>query len=214
MRTNEEKKKNIPEQKKGNQLDTTNTVSAETLDQARVIFDMAVDRLLDVNCWDEICGPLSAKFWLTDAHGNEIDRPAQQGDHFKINIPAPGSSSGEGFDWVRIEIIDDKRNPIAESESVTVRVRPTSSPLTSDDDTAHFFKEDATSSFVVERKGKVVSAEVHGRNEVPNATSEKPLDKVRNVVVGIGAIAGFSAPQWKSLVKGLLDTSKETKSSR
>jgi hypothetical protein len=54
-----------------------------------------------------------------------------------------------------------------------------------------------------------VTAEVHGRNEVPNTETDKTVDKVRNAVVGLGAITAFSAPQWKSLVKGLLDVKED-----
>jgi hypothetical protein len=170
---------------------------------------MAANRLLDVNVWDQICGPLSAKFRLTDPSGNKITGPAKPGDHFMINIPGPGPSAGEGYDWVEVEALDDKRNPSGNDESIAIRVRPTASPLNRDSDTAHFFSEDATSSFRVVREGTKVRAEVHGRNEVPNTDVDKTVDKVRNAVVGTGAAAGMSSPQWNSLVNGLLDPSKD-----
>jgi hypothetical protein len=207
MKRDEEKKKGIPAQHTGKKLDTEHTVEAPTPEAAKELFQLAANRLLDVNCWDKLCGPLSATFRLTDARGNEISRPAQPGDHFKIDVPGPGPVSGEGYDWVRIEALDDKRSSSPDYERVTVRVRPAESPLNPDTDTAHFFREDATSSFVVERKGNRVTAAVHGRNEVPNTTVDKTVDKMRNAVVGVGALAGFSEPQWNSLVKGLLDTS-------
>jgi hypothetical protein len=94
-------------------------------------------------------------------------------------------------------------------ESVTLRVRPSPDPENQDTNTAHFFKDYATSSFRVQRKGNQVTASVHGRNEVPNTETEKALDKIRNAFVGATAVAGMSTPQWKGLVKGLLDTSSE-----
>ena len=71
-----------------------------------------------------------------------------------------------------------------------------------------FFKEDATSTFIVERDGNNLRAAVHGRNELPNTKADKPLDKARNAIVGLGAMLGLSNPQWKSLVKGILDFKK------
>lgn len=207
MKTKEEKEKGIPEQKKGNQLDVRHASAASSLQEAQAVFSMAANRLLDVNHWDKLCGPLSATFRLTDQHGKEIAGPAHPGDHFKINLPGPGPAAGDGYDWVQVEALDDKRNPSAYEESVTLRVRPSSSPTGDTADTAHFFKDEATSSFRVQRKGNVVTAEVHGRNEVPNTSTDKPVDKMRNAVVGLGAITAFSAPQWKKLVKGLLDPS-------
>jgi hypothetical protein len=56
----------------------------------------------------------------------------------------------------------------------------------------------------VQRTGKVVSAEVHGRNEKPNTDANAVIDKARNTMVATGAIVGFSSTQWKSLVNGLL----------
>jgi hypothetical protein len=209
MKRKEEIEKGIPKQQKGNQLDTEYRVEANSADQASQLFQKAAGRLLDVNRWDKLSGPLSATFRLTDHEGKEISRPPHSGDYFKINIPAPGPSSGEGYDWVRIEAVEDKRDASADHESITMRVRPAPSPENNDTSTAHFFKDDATSSFVVERRGNMVTAEVHGRNEVPNTTAEKAVDKMRNALVGLGAIAGFSAPQWKSLVKGLVEGEEE-----
>lgn len=202
---NNENEKLIPDQQVGRKLDTDNQIIAPTQEEAQLLFQKAVDRLMDVNRWDKICGPVSATFKLTDAEGKEISRLPQMGDHFKIDIPGPGPAAGEGFDWVRIEALEDRRNPSAEEESVTMRVRPSTSPENSLTDTAHFFDEKATSSFRVIRERNVVRAEVHGRNEVPNTHVEKTTDKVRNAVVGTGAVSGMSNPQWNSLVKGLLD---------
>ncbi|MBC8052817.1 MAG: hypothetical protein H7Y13_07110 [Sphingobacteriaceae bacterium] len=69
---------------------------------------------------------------------------------------------------------------------------------------AHFFKDDASSTFLVQRNGLTVKAEVHGRNEQANTNTEKFIDKARNILVAAGAMLGFSDFQWKSLVKGLI----------
>ncbi len=133
-----------------------------------------------------------------------MSRNAQVGDHFKINIPGPGTNTGEGYDWVTIEAIEDDTNAEAETESVLVRVRPAENPTNEKKDVAHFFTDDASSSFTVHRQGNKVTAGVHGRNEVPNTGAESLLDKARNAAVAVGAIIGLSTPQWKSLSKGLL----------
>jgi hypothetical protein len=203
-----ENEKIIPDQRVGKQLDTDYEYRAGSDEEARAVFEKTVANLLDVNSWDKLCGPLSAKFQLTDARGDEVKRQPQTGDHFKIDVPGPGPSSGDGYDWVQVEALEDRRNPSADQESVTIRVRPATSPLNDQRDTAHFFHDEATSSFRVQRIGNLVKAEVHGRNEVPNTDAEKVKDKVRNAVVGSGAVAGLSAPQWKSLVKGLIEHSK------
>ncbi len=57
----------------------------------------------------------------------------------------------------------------------------------------------------MKRVNTVVSAEVHGRNEMLNTEANNLLDKNRNALAGAAAIAGVSKFQWKSLTKGLID---------
>jgi hypothetical protein len=198
----------VPHSHEGSSLDTDFEVRATDESEAKKLFALAAHRLLDVNSWDKICGPMSAVFKLTDRNGVGIDGLAKPGDHFQIDVPGPGPAAGDGFDWVKIEAMDDQRNPSAPEESVTLRVRPSPSPRNESSDTAHFFSNAATSSFRIVRQGSVVRAEVHGRNETPNTEADNPIDKVRNALVGTGARAGLSKPQWNSLVKGLLSTSR------
>jgi hypothetical protein len=194
----------VPKNEKGNKTDTVETVEAGTLKEAIALFEKAKQRLFDVNHWGRYAGKASADFSITDSDGNKITRKPQAGDYFQIDLPGPGTKTGEGYDWVRIEAVEDNTDHNAATENAAIKVRPCSNPKNQKQDTAHFFEEDATSSFIVERNGNKVSAEVHGRNEVPNTKADKPLDKVRNAVVGLGAITGVSKLQWKNLIKGLV----------
>ena len=94
------------------------------------------------------------------------------------------------------------------SSSLTQKVKPASNPTNADSETAHFFKDEASSTFLVKRDFKTIAAEVHGRNEKPN-TDASIKDSIRNVLVALGAMLGFSTVQWKSLVKGLVKTEEE-----
>ncbi len=145
-------------------------------------------------------------FYTYQCRRCKIERDAQTGDYFKIDIPGPGTKTGEGYDWVRIEAIEDYSNASAENESFGMRVRPAPNPHKNagDKEAAHFFKDEATSNFLIEQKGTMVSAAVYGRNEKLNLTTEKLSDKVRNAVVGTTAVMGLSIIQWKKLVKGLI----------
>jgi hypothetical protein len=196
----------VPTQQEGTKKDIEHVVRTEDVNDAKKLFDIARNRLMDVNHWDQLCGKVSAKFTLTDMAGNEIARTAEKGDYFKIDLPAPGPAEGKGHDWVYIEAIEENTDPNGVKENIVIRVRPTSHPKDKGENVAHFFKEESTSSFVVERDGTAVKAAVYGRNEVPNTKTSNVIDKVRNAVVAITAILGFSNVQWNSLVKGLLST--------
>ena len=188
----------IPENEEGIETNTESRVDLENKEKANTFFEMVKDRLRHVDVWHELAGKATADFALTDAAGNEISRPVQKGDHFRIDIPAPGSVTGEGYDWVRVEEIEERPDYLA------IMVRPASNPNNKDQDIAHFFSDSATSSFIVKKKGLQITAGVYGRNEKPNTAVNRAVDKIRNTAIATGAVAGFSKIQWKSLVNGLV----------
>jgi hypothetical protein len=198
----------VPQQEEGSSLDVDYSFKAKSKAEACRVFRRSVARLLNVNDWDKICGPPSAKFDIIDEQGLATGAGARVGDYFRISIPAPGPREGDGFDWVRVETIDACTEQCTDEEHVSMRVRPTSSPENNKEGVAHFFGPEATSTFRVKRKGRVVTASVHGRNETANADTESVTDKVRNAVVSLGARAGLSAVQWKSLVRGIIEGEK------
>jgi hypothetical protein len=197
-------KKTVPQQHTGAESNTVYSIMLPTLEESKERYRLARARLLDVNHWHDFAGPLSANFTLTDDSGREVDHPAQEGDHIRINLPGPGSKTGNGYDWVAIEQIEDKTTSSGKSAYVAMRVRPSVNPNQWQGKVAHFFDPSATSSFVVELSGKCVRASVYGRNEKPNTEAPGFWDKVRNAVVAVTASLGLSKPQWKMLVKGLV----------
>jgi hypothetical protein len=193
----------IPENKEGAEVNVEDSVQLSDEGKAKSFFKVVKGRLLNINDWGKIAGTLSADFYLTNEEGQEINTTPSQGDYFKIDIPAPGIITGEGFDWVQIEQVEEESD--ADNESIAIRVRPASSPVNEKKDIAHFYTEEATSNFIVKREGNKVTAGVYGRNEKPNVKADTLIDKARNSIVGSGAVRGFAKLQWKSLVNGLLE---------
>lgn len=207
MRTNtigSTDKKTVPQQHTGAETNTVFAVTLPNFEESRERYRLARERLLDVNHWHDFAGPLSASFTLTDDTGRELDHKAQKGDHIRINLPGPGSKTGNGYDWVAIEQIEDKTTSSGKSAYVAIRVRPSVNPQQWHGKVAHFYDPAATSSFVVELNGKSVKASVYGRNEQPNTEAPSLWDKVRNTVIAVSASLGLAKPQWKRLVKGLV----------
>jgi hypothetical protein len=194
----------IPEHEHGAKKTLKHSYSAESVEDAEELFIVAKDKLLDVNNWNRTAVSVSADFELTDPHGKLLNRKAHKGDYIKINLPAPGSKTGEGYDWVRIEQITYDDYPDEHTESIMMQVRPASAPTNENEDVAHFFKDDATSSFIIERHGKLLTVHYYGRNEIPNTEAENTMDVVRNAAVAAGAIIGLSDVQWNNLIKGFL----------
>jgi hypothetical protein len=171
-------------------------------EEAKSFFSTVKERLLAVNHWHKIAGEAGAKFQLIDKNGQEVNRPVEKGDYFKIDVPGPGSSAGDGYDWVQVE--DVKEVSQQEVDSIGLRVRPSTNPLSADNSIAHFYSEESTSTFIVTRENNKITATIYDRNSKPNTNAETVMDKVRHVAAGIGAILGGSKLQWKGLAKGLV----------
>jgi hypothetical protein len=192
----------VPEQNEGRKITAEATTEFANAIQATEFYDEAKQRLLFVHNWHKIAGWLSADFQLTDDGGREVDRLAQKGDHFRIDITGPGSKAGEGYDWARVEEV--KEINTEDVDSVAILVRPASNPQTTNPNVAHFFAEKSTSTFVVTREKNKVTASIYDRNIEANEETKQPLDKFRNALVGLGAKHGFSKLQWQALVEALI----------
>jgi hypothetical protein len=192
----------IPQQTSGSPKDNVATIEMPETRHAMEHYQTARARLLDVNHWGDMSGFLSASFQLIDQEGKTVrNRLPQTGDYFRIKVPAP--SPLNQYDWVRVEKIEEVNE--SERQMTAIRVRPSRDPLSVDQETQHFFSEEATSSFIVKREGKKILAEVHGRNEQPNVSETESLgSEIRNTIVATGALLGLSDIQWNKLVKGLL----------
>lgn len=196
----------IPKQQAGSTTDTIASIDLLDITEAEAKFKAAKEKFLNISAWETFAGAGTAKFTLCDSDGTAISRKPEVGNYIKIYVPAPNNTVGNGFDWVRIETIEELVD--GENESVYIRVRPASNPLQNSDEVAHFFDDKATSNFLLKREGKTIYAEVHGRNEVPNTKDVSFLDKLRNGMVAIGGILAASSFQWKSFTEGLINTIK------
>ena len=196
------KSQGIPPNETGAAINADNSVELKDVNEAQAFYKTVKQRVLDVNNWQKLAGKLLASFQLTNDKGEPLNRLAQQGDLFKIDIPGPGTISGKGFDWVQIEELKEQHE--GDAESISIRVRPTSDPLSSSNDVSHFFDKESTSTFKTIREGNKITASIHDRNAKPNVETDNIIDKARNAAVGTGAISGFAKLQWHMLVDGLL----------
>jgi hypothetical protein len=196
----------IPQQTSGMGKDNRAQIELAEPSQARQQYEVARARLLDVNHWGDMSGFLSASFQLVDQDGRQVkNRLPMPGDYFKIKIPAPAPLNE--YDWVQVERVEEINEPDKDRQITAIRVRPASDPSQRTTETEHFFSPEATSSFIVEREGNRVSAEVHGRNEKPNTKDVDDLrSELRNTIGATGALLGLSDIQWNKLVKGILQS--------
>jgi hypothetical protein len=194
----------VPKQKIGAHTGATAKVTNNSRHDAIVLFNACKNRLLDINNWYHYSGDTGARFVLTDATGKVVEKVTpKKGDLIRIQLPAPPNKDGDGYDWVRIEEFEEKKEQLKDEELFGFRVRPVRGPNVPGKDSSHFYTSDATGTFIVLRRSSTVYVMERGRNEKPNFTGDL-IDKLRNTTIALAAILGLAKPQWKNLVKGIL----------
>jgi len=196
----------IPAQFTGTEIEAEASVEIEAGDPA-VFFALVKDRLLNVKQWHETAGIVSADFQIVEKNGVEPNRQIRKGDFMRVDIPGPGSKEGEGYDWVEAEELKEYEQ--GDVQSIGFRVRPISNPLSEKDVVAHFYDAASTSSFIITREGKKITASIIDSNIKPNDEAASITDKIRNTAVGMSAIASFSKMQWQQLANGLVKVDQE-----
>lgn len=198
-------KHEIPTQHDGRKMDASESISFANLADAKQFYDVVRNRLLRISHWYQVAELPMATFTHLDKAGQATLQAPHLGDYIQIDIPGPGLPSTDGFDYVQIERIDESNDP--NLQALTITLRPCSNPLSPHDaETKHFLQNIATSTLQIQRINNSINANYFGRNEVINLEVDALSDKIRNFVIGAGAKLGASFPQWKSLLKGLLNT--------
>lgn len=200
-------KNTIPEQHVGKKLDYSRILICSNEYTADEAFEVIKRKIEDVNQWHKVADSPSAIFQNMDSQNNTIQRELKEGDYIRIDIPGPGLPSADGFDWVQVDRIISQESAL--SKQFILTLRPCPDPTHKGSDTAHFFKDLATSSFSAERTGKNILVRYAGRNEVINTENDAIADNFRNFLIGLAAKLGASYPQWKALVDGLVSFDKK-----
>lgn len=195
----------VPVNTAGKENDLYFSRDCNSREEATACFKRACKRLVNPPLWHELAGKFAAEFKLFNAAGNTAERLAAVGDFFQVDLPGPGPKAGGGYDWVTVVSIVDETNENAEEEMFAMKLQPAADPTGSGNGIAHFFREGASSTFVIQRTGNRVSASYHGRNELPNVNTDNGFDKIRNTVVATGAALGLSEAQWSALCKAFLE---------
>lgn len=197
---------NIPKQHVGKSLDYNRQIICTSEDEAIGKFKQITKDLLNVNDWKSLAHGISGEFKILNSDGAVVERGLVENDFIRIDIPGPGMPSAEGYDWVQVSKLIEEQD--VGYEKLLLTIHPIPSPLNNLNDVAHFFKEYASSSFLIERRMNQISLHYAGRNEEINIENSKLLDNVRNIVVGLMAKLGASYPQWKAIIDGLADSSQ------
>lgn len=185
---------------KGSFHDSFEIKNFNSINECNLFFKNLQKVFLNINCWENFFHRTST-FQVTDSFGNDKFSRIAIGDFVKIKIPGPKSKFGEGFDWVKISEVEFHFS--AECEYFCMVLSPSNKP--GSDVTSHFFQSCAKNYFTIKNYGHLITAEVHGRNEILNYKDLPIWDQCRNFLTANGGIFGFSKIHWKQWCVNILD---------
>ena len=156
------------------------------LDDARDLFTIAKERLLDVNEWDTLLGGSDYKIGLYNSREQKAQRNMRVDDVVHI------SNSAGGAYKIRISKIQYDIFPDIRSESISV--------LLSDDSTKNsgYFE-----TILIKREGAMLTVHCNSGNELPEEDAETPNDRL-NVISDNHPLLQISSLQLARLLQGFI----------
>ena len=194
-------KTTIEQQNTGGKHDSSVSVQFDTAKECLVAFRKIEFAFININYWDHIFKNTSS-FHVPDSAKIEKVTRAQPGDLVKIKIPGPKNKLGHGYDWVKIVSLEKSWEN--EVQTLCLVLSPTSAGCHLKK-TAHFFTSKSKNYFIIRKSLLQITAEVHGRNEVPNLKHQSFRDQWRNLLIAKGGILGFSKINWETWCENILD---------
>ncbi len=189
----------ITEQTTGSHPAATAKYKAESRHLAIGLFNEAKYKLLDINNWERLCDGVAAEFRLTDEKGEQINSLPVVGNLIRIKLPLQSNHATE-FEWARIEKFESSKDLLKDEEVFGFHVKPVKSPL-NNSEIKSLYANEVTCSFIILRKSdSIIAMECEKIINKP----ESFLNKMRQLIISSLTMIGFSKPQWKKLVSGIV----------
>lgn len=143
------------------------SITAADIDDARDLFLLAKDRLLDVNDWNySLKG--NYRLTLTDAAGHKLQRSSHVDDMLCIQA---GNDPGIRSEmWIRISKIQYDFFPDISSESISMLLETAHSPSGNGTGSDNIQQE----TILIKREGPTLTAHCNAGNELPGEDDDNP----------------------------------------
>lgn len=184
----------VPKNETGTSQDFSYSIVAPTVEEALDWFIEAKVQLLDIGTWKNYFSPAGPDFVLTNVTGSIIRRPARKANYIRADIAGTGEKANNEYGWFYIEAIEYDDYPDEDKETIAMYIRHSVNPVDFQKGTTQIFNEEATITFVVERKGTALNTTVHVRNVINAKGKERKME-----------FSLLTNQQWKMLLKGITD---------
>ncbi|MCB0699547.1 MAG: hypothetical protein H6551_13225 [Chitinophagales bacterium] len=179
-------------------------IKAIDIDDAKDVFLLAKDRLLDVSDWNTLSGNTEYKIALTNNKGQKVHRDARVFDKLQIST---SNSSGISSDmWVQISQIQYDYFPDIDNECISMLLEMTFSPSGNGIDIT---EHTAVETILIKRNKEEVTAHCNGGNELPNIDDEVP-DVHINTDAELHPVLSIPNVQLQNLLRGLISVDEYT----
>ncbi len=176
----------------------TRNCSSET--EAKNVFQRLIQKLFNIEQWNAESNLSS--FALFDENGfAKMEKIAAVGDFMRITLPGSGKD-----DWVKIVEIHDA------ADEIVLTVQPSPNPTDKEDNstTSHFFTNDSTNNFCLQKNGIKLNFYVIGLGEKSNTEDTSgTIETVRNfATANIGHFLGIQKAQWQNFCENFVEIEK------
>lgn len=161
------------------------------LDDARDLFLLAKDRLLDVNDWNSMLTNTDYHITLTNANGQKQHRDARVGDLIRFTEANQKDAATEK--WIAITKIQYDFFPDIRSESISMLFNTANSA------------SDGTNqeTILIKREHLTVTAHCNAGNELPGEDAETP-DEHLNTTIELHPVFSLSQPHLQHFIQQLI----------
>lgn len=140
----------------------------QNLDDARDLFMLAKERLLDVNDWNSMLDNSNYYITLTNTKEQKQHRDAQVGDLIRLSIATQKDATTEK--WIEITKIQYDFFPDIHSESISMLLNAAFSHSDS-----HAENQE---TILIKREGLTITAHCNAGNELPGEDAETPDEHI------------------------------------
>jgi hypothetical protein len=167
--------------------------------EAKKSFDRFKRKLFRVERWNADSGLSSFELFDENGARQAPEASAKRGDFIRITLTGSGKS-----DWVKITNIDEQR-----VDEIVLTIQPTYNPTEESADktvTSHFFTEDSSNNFCLQKTNEAVKIYVIGLNEKSNThDTNNIIETARNVATAnLGHYLGIQKAEWTMFCENFL----------
>lgn len=171
-------------------------------EDARDLFLLAKDRLLDVNDWNSLFQSKDYQIALTNEKGEKLHRDARVDD--LVLIQATNNTGNSSDMWVRISKIQYDFFPDIRSESISMLLETSYSPSGNGVEQMN----NKIETLLIKRENSTLTAHCNAGDELPDIDDETPNEHLDNTI-DLHPVLSIPKEQLRQLLSGLISISEE-----